>query len=451
MPKQRHVLITFLGRGNKTPGREGYNKATYDFGSDHTEASRVFGIALLRHLGRYGHRRVDDLVVVGTAGSDWDIFYDELNFTAEDAADRDAAFEEQIALSAATRADSVSDERVAPLAARLSRALGVRCRSCIIPYGLNPAEQNLILRRLVDHVRRRDHVTLDLTHGLRHLPVFGFIAALYLRAARKAEIEAVYYGALDLSSKHPKGQAWVLPLGGLLEIADWIQALQTFDKDGDYGVFAPLLQREGVRGGAAMALGRAAALERTTRIPEARDALLEFRDKAGDLSRFPGPAALFAVPLAERLAWADEEGLYAHQRRLAFLHLKHGDYLRAALFGQEAFVTLIEEEFRAEADAKGKTPFEAFKGKVERARKALRRNHSPDHQAIVRRKKIFNELNDFRNAVTHVDSPYHWRVGETLRSIDRTGDELQSWLTELLPERTGDAQPSAPAAAVPGL
>jgi hypothetical protein len=38
----------------------------------------------------------------------------------------------------------------------------------------------------------------------------------------------------------------VLRLGGLLAMLDWVDALAPYDKDGDYGVFAPLLAADGM-------------------------------------------------------------------------------------------------------------------------------------------------------------------------------------------------------------
>jgi hypothetical protein len=72
MAKPRRVLVTFVGKGQRSRTRPGYDEATYDFGDGRIEASRVFGMALLRHLGR---QTLGDLVLVGTSGSDYHVLW----------------------------------------------------------------------------------------------------------------------------------------------------------------------------------------------------------------------------------------------------------------------------------------------------------------------------------------------------------------------------------------
>lgn len=55
----------------------------------------------------------------------------------------------------------------------------------------------------------------------------------------------------------------VMNLRGLLDIADWTGAVQSFDKDGDYSVFAPLIREQ--LPAAAGLLKESAFYERTTR------------------------------------------------------------------------------------------------------------------------------------------------------------------------------------------
>jgi hypothetical protein len=67
--------------------------------------------------------------------------------------------------------------------------------------------------------------------------MLAVLAALHLQVVRRARIGGIWYGAFDPDTD----EAPVHNLVGLLRIASWLQALHTYDKDGDYGVFAPLL------------------------------------------------------------------------------------------------------------------------------------------------------------------------------------------------------------------
>ena len=81
-------------------------------------------------------------------------------------------------------------------------------------------------------------------------------AAFYLRAATDAKIEGIYYGTFERTRN---GLTPVLRLDGLLNLYDWIRALEQFNKDGDYSSFKHLFNREGLPGDL---LGEAAFLER---------------------------------------------------------------------------------------------------------------------------------------------------------------------------------------------
>ena len=125
-----------------------------------------------------------------------------------------------------------------------------------------------------------EQVSLDLTHGLRHLPMLGLLSAMYLQIAKKVTIEGIYYGAFDLIPKSDINQfAPVLRLDGLLKIADWINALQGLDKTGDIAPFSELLQREGLNSETAGLLKKAAFFENNLNITQARGPLRKFKDE----------------------------------------------------------------------------------------------------------------------------------------------------------------------------
>ena len=60
------TLISFLGKGINGGG---YKHACYQFADGHTDRQPFFGLALAKHLG------VERLLLVGTAGSCWDVFF----------------------------------------------------------------------------------------------------------------------------------------------------------------------------------------------------------------------------------------------------------------------------------------------------------------------------------------------------------------------------------------
>ena len=417
MAKPSRVLITFLGKGQRSKDRTGYLTATYDFGAGRTEEARFFGIALLRFLSAMRERLPTSLVVLGTTGSDWGMFYEELRLLGDE-----DALSHAVALDEASRSDRVNDAQVDELRGRVEAALGCPCRFALIPYGDDLEQQTAILHRIAECAGAHPRVTLDLTHGLRHLPMLGLLSALQLRASNRVEVEAVYYGALDLRSRHSQGHAPVLRLDGLLSIAAWTAALQTFDKDADYSVFVPLLRQDGVSEEALRALRQAAFLERTARVGEARSQVERFLTLTSGLATAPGPSALFAADLRERLSWAKAEGHYERQRRLAFLHWEHEDYLRAALAGLEAFIDLLVLE-------RGGQPTSADD------RKAALAHFKRSRDRRDRTRAAYEALNAFRNAVVHVDSARGREAAELFKSIETLHGTIGQWLATLLPAK----------------
>lgn len=307
------TLLTFLGR---TPRQEGrYRTTCYDFGDGmDAEPAAFFGWPLRRRLG------AERLIIMGTSGSMWDhLFDDGVNLPEGD----------HLRLMQAVEEKRVTPDLLATLTKPLADHLGCEVHLVLIPYCRTEKEQTDILSIMAHHVQANDRVHIDVTHGFRHLPMLALLAALYLRVARGASIDGIWYGAYDPDT----GQAPVHNLIGLLGIADWLQALNTYDKDGDYGAFAPLL------GPAGEQLARAAFLERTNNPVKAREALTGWSSKP---DRFPAddPAAtLFRRELEQRVAWYKRRDRAAWEGALARQYLDRGDYVRAAIFSLESVIS----------------------------------------------------------------------------------------------------------------
>lgn len=365
------VLLTFLGRVPKD--QQGYRATRYDFGDGQTRApAAFFGWPLLQHLG------ADRLVILGTAGSMWEHLFEGGD---HDFGDLDE--EARLALVDACERQAVTAAHLAPLTPLLAQRLGREVRLEIIPYAQAPTEQVALLRIMADQVQAGDRVHLDVTHGFRHLPMLGILSALHLRITRQARIEGIWYGAYDPDT----GAAPVHNLVGLLTIADWVQALHTYDKDGDYGAFANLLDWD--QGQSGNLLREAAYFERTSNPVKARERLNTWR-KLPD--RFPvdDPAALlFRDELERRLAWVRGGNRAAWEGALGWQHLERGDYVRALIYGMEAVIS-------AEV-VRQKDNLNDFDDR-DRCRRSLMD------------KDDFKSLNNLRNALAHGVRPFDQRL-----------------------------------------
>lgn len=365
------TLITFLGRVPKS--ENGYRRTRYQFADGQTtDPLAFFGWALQARI------KPQRMIILGTDGSMWDhLFEGDLDLGSD-------AGEERLALIEATANKRVTQAQIDVLASALSRKLGCNVGLVIIPYARDEAEQVELLRAIAGHVQPGDCVHLDVTHGFRHLPMLALLAALYLRIARDAQVEGIWYGAFDPDT----GQAPVHELSGLLRIASGLQALASFDKDGDYGVFVPLLRQAGLADDACEALAKAAYFENILNVGAATGELRRARSGL-DADRLAPDAALLLPAIRERLDWLDENRQFEKQTRLARRALDRRDYLRAALYAYEAVITRLCQIARV--------PPEDFSER-ERVRK--------DYEERVKKtngdeRDDYNLLKNLRNQVAH--------------------------------------------------
>jgi CRISPR-associated Csx2 family protein len=309
------TLISFLGKQ-----QPGYRTATYRFDAAYTACVPFFGMALADYL------HPDRLILLGTSGSMWDVFFEREGAHGDDGLLR---------IIDAAASNAVTEDLLADHARRLSDKLGYPVECQLIPYARDEAEQTGILAKLADALSERERVVLDVTHAFRHLPMLALVAARYLKHVRHVEVTDIYYGALEMTP--PGGETPVLRLGGMLKMLDWVDALATYEKDGDYGPFAALLKADGMEPGRAALLEKAAFFERTGNPVKARQTLTSSTDS---VKTHNGPlGSLFRDELVKRLSWFRAPDRAAWEAELARAYLDRRDYLRAATFLYEAFVT----------------------------------------------------------------------------------------------------------------
>ncbi len=305
------TLITFLG---KVPASRGssYQKTSYDFGNTQRE-SAFFGSALADEM------RADVLRVLGTAGSMWDVLALELHEHTDEA------------LEQAVKSDSVTQPILDALEIALNSNGKRHYQLRLIPYGYDEDAQVKTMESMASGFQRDDIVSIDITHGLRHLPMLGLLSAFYLQAVVRATVASVYYAAFDLAEN---GVTPVVKLNGLLRIYEWLRGMEQFNKDGDYGAFGPLLTREGLPG---KLLTDAAYLERIKNASEARRKLDTFAANTKQPTTATG--AMFLPELTKRIAWRNGRMQSEWEASLAREYLQRRDYVRAAEFAYESLVT----------------------------------------------------------------------------------------------------------------
>lgn len=380
------VLVSVLGK-SRLDLKTGYRKARYRFSDEFMREVPFFGLALQEFC------QPDQMIILGTSGSMWDVFI-------EHHAESGASEETRLKLMDAVQRDAVDQTLLDEVATLIKESIGVPTKLLLIPFARDLNEQVDILRILAAEIGHGDRVVLDVTHGFRHLPMLSMVAARYLEMVKDNAIEDIYYGALEMTSSD--GDTPVLKLTGLLRLMDWVQALAAYDKDGDYGIFADLLRQEGFPSQQAELLGKAAFFERTTNPAMARPAL---SGVFADIDKLDTPiGGLFQPELSERIRWFRQPNRDAWELELADAYLKRGDYLRAAIYVQEAFISRTVKEQRGDMN-----DFDT--------------RDSVRHQ--VKENDYFRRLTYLRNAMAHGVKPHDRQTSNILRDEAHLRGDLQ--------------------------
>lgn len=364
-----HVLVTFLGapdtgRPPSLRKRRGYQVMHYRFPPDgHIRRHRLFPLALLAHLRR-GGGGPSELVVFGTRGSVWDELLryagghwsqrelnDLIELALKNGVDQDVLKRYQDPLRDVLGLDSVRLEVLEHLDEEDAGG----------STGDEVQKQIEIIERLNKATEKATKITIDVTHGLRYMPLLGSLAAYVVESTRSsvfvkpemvAKIDGIWYGALDRKKPDNLGQeiAPAINLAGLSRIVDWLTAFKNFEWDGDYWAFAEALEHEDKA--TAGALAEAAFLDRLGRIEQADEKFREVRDAIAGAPK-QAVTGLFGSALKDRFAVLDmtSDQLFHHQRALALHHLEHDDLVHAAIWGREAAVTRIVPAMRLEFES----------------------------------------------------------------------------------------------------
>lgn len=394
-----HVLLTFLGRVPRDQDQGSYRKTVYDFG-DGVQQPPVafFGWPLQRRL------QPDRLVILGTAGSMWEhLFEGDLGFG-------DNEEDLRLELQEAVDDKQVVASQLAPLAPLLSARLGCEVVLDLIPYCRDAAEQVQLLGIMASHVGEGDRVDLDVTHGFRHLPMIALLSALQLETMRRAQVANIWYASHDPDT----GNAPVYELSGLLHIAEWMQALHTYDKDGDYGVFAPLVESDSPS--LADWLRQAAFLEKVNDIGHARTPLKKFRQELASQVQDP-ILHLFSEELEQRTAWVESATLAERQHEMALHYFEHRDYLRAAILGFESLVTRLVQSENRQLDPMNHDHREQVKRQWDE-------NISPHHKRSAT-EQAYLDLRELRNVLAHGSRSKFREIQAALSSEDKLRDHLR--------------------------
>lgn len=392
------TFVTFLGRGRENEATI-YQETTYEFPDKSTKTTALFGLALAEYINP------DRTVILGTNSSQWGVLVENMAVEGEE---EDA----RLKLIDVETKGEIEQEHLDDVTSLMCRAVGCEVVPRLIPFGKHENEQYQILDIVAENAPEGT-IDFDLTHGFRHFGMIGFLSAFMLSRVRGIEVKNLWYGALDMTQR---GITPVLKLDGLDRVRQWLDALNRFDATGDYRIFGSLLTKDGVDANKAKHLENAAFHERTLNLSAATDEIRKFRPVLE--SKLTGASGLFQIKLLERLAWVDFDDLSKQQAKLARQYLKRRDYVRAALFGWEALVTVV-------CNQKGLDPKDPHIRQAQNVQSEVQQWSLRNGQKPEDNREACEKLNQIRNALAHGSPPNSRKVRELLMDEQQLREALQ--------------------------
>lgn len=398
------TLVTFLGKG-RVDAATGYRSATYQFPDRQQYTTPFFGLALAEVL------QPKRLVIFGTSGSMWGVLLEHLatqhaiNGIGDEL--RQAEVESRVDQGMLDRASAV-----------LSAEFETDVHLGLISSAQTALEQIDLLSAIDHAVPREGELHIDVTHGFRHLGMMGLLSADLLQRMRPGlHVHSLWYGALDMTRD---GVTPVLTLDGIQAVQLWIRAFDQFEVSDDYGLFAPLLEADGLPPRMARRLTEASLFESLGNVYEAARCIVEVLPA---LARpLPGASGLFQDTLRGRLTWATASDFGGQQRELAMRALRRGDMPRALLMGLEAFITRL----CLEEGADPKNVSDRLRLSDEYHKKAKQRELPPEAAFA------FMTLKSLRNAYAHGSVPTHPKAKSIWESPQALPEEVKRSLEVLL-------------------
>ncbi|MFP4165309.1 MAG: TIGR02221 family CRISPR-associated protein, partial [Chitinispirillaceae bacterium] len=121
--------------------------------------------------------------------------------------------------------------------------LGLHCKveKVEIPDGTADGEIWGIIRKITEHISKKDEVHFDVTHSFRYIPMIVPAIISFLKRTKEIKLGDIHYGAFEALgspqeiSKMPIGKrtAQVRNLREIYEMIEWSEAVQAFKDNGD--------------------------------------------------------------------------------------------------------------------------------------------------------------------------------------------------------------------------
>lgn len=115
-----------------------------------------------------------------------------------------------------------------PIFSKELERMGLTAHPLDISDGDSAEELNKILVKVARAIERESRLTIDITHGPRHIPIVMYVLAIYLTSLQEVQLNGAWYGKLESRSEEKP----LISLKPLLDLPLWFHAVRTFRDTG---------------------------------------------------------------------------------------------------------------------------------------------------------------------------------------------------------------------------
>lgn len=222
------ILISSLGTGQLQESE--YRKTNYSFQGQNYETSFV-----AYALNKF--HNFDKIYLIGTKRSIWDEAYRVFSNKVDDKI-WEKLYENK------ENGTIIEDDL------KIFKNMQIPIYAKIIDYGLNEDELWDNFERYIEianDFNDEDEIYLDITHSFRSLALFSYVMTQFAQSIsnKSIKIKSIFYGMLEYSYEN-NGITPIVDIKLLIDIQEWIKAIDAIKKYSDFNPLVTLLEEENI-------------------------------------------------------------------------------------------------------------------------------------------------------------------------------------------------------------
>ena len=436
-----NVLLSSIGSGtyDKKDKSKKYHIANYVLGDD--KEKEVISAYIYDALIEF--RKIDKIIFIGTAGSNWFLMYEHLfdeTSKIKPVLEKDEAYAETLLELNEAKPDpknpanidknkthpNLDVKEVREKLQKLKDTMGDICMDIIVlHYGITEEEMNDNFKLLAEAkrlIKEDDNLSFDMTHSFRSLAFYELLALNFFKLSMKnsKNIDFISYGMLEYNS-YNEGKTPIIDQSPILRLLEWTKAADEYKRFGTTYLIDELINKEemtyGVDREACLALGRLGDMVTSNNLDEIRNMVsnchkIVEKGTTGNHAIdfiFKDIDDIFGVALRDENKLEDRTRLYI---KVARWHMEKKRYIASV-------ITIVETMLNYCDEITGKINKKDDEKKE--LRRALNSNYALEKNdpVFIKFVEIYNKIRGVRNKLCHAQELKEKELKELKEHIEK--------------------------------